>query len=339
MLVLVDSKKDQQHQALLDSSRDRMKTAEQKWSEIAVMCNAANVNRNWNQCKKRWEKLITEFKKIFDFQANTPSGGDGYFQLTRSERKEQGLPTTFQEDIFDAMMVFVPGNRAVNPHPSQYVDSTADAEAEQLLRRRTAPRPSSSDVRDEANPCRFDGYEDLDSSEEVHEDSYVPSETPTQDPTPPASEEIGGNRSTPTQPIHEDQYTPTQPINSSNPSHGGGSSEQGDAGASTSRGWKRKQASERVREEMQRVTTQFIGAISEDREARREEHTQLLQFYNTRHNETLAASIEATRSTLAANMEATRSARQTGIDVAKALMYMGDAVWHNGDPSRRPPNT
>jgi Myb/SANT-like DNA-binding domain len=72
----------------LDSSRERMRTTEQRWKEIEDLCKSQNVQRGWKQCKKRWEKLLTDFKKIFDFQAHTPSGGDGYFELERAARKE-----------------------------------------------------------------------------------------------------------------------------------------------------------------------------------------------------------------------------------------------------------
>lgn len=78
--------------------------------------------------------MLTEFKKIWDYQAHTPFGADAYFQLSKADKKNRALPTTFQEDIFEAMVVFVPKDRAVNPDPNQYVDSTADAEVEELFR-------------------------------------------------------------------------------------------------------------------------------------------------------------------------------------------------------------
>lgn len=42
----------------------------------------------------------------------------------------------------------------------------------------------------------------------MHKDSYIPSGTPSYAPTSSRSEEIGGNRYTPTQTIGEDPYTP-----------------------------------------------------------------------------------------------------------------------------------
>lgn len=61
----------------------------------------------------------------------------------------------------------------------------------------------------DTNTCRSDEYEDFDSSQEMHEDSYVALKTLIDAPTPHASEETGGERYTPTQPIGGDRYTCT----------------------------------------------------------------------------------------------------------------------------------
>lgn len=65
--------------------------------------------------------------------------------------------------------------------------------------------------------------------------------------------------------------------------------------ASTSRGWKRKRAGERIRD-VHKVTETFVKSIGEDRMARREEHNELLTFNNRRHLDLLSAQLKATRS-------------------------------------------
>jgi hypothetical protein len=68
---------------------------------------------------------------------------------------------------------------------------------------------------------------------------------------------------------------------------------------------------------MHKVTDHFVKAIAEDRTTRREEHSEILTFNNQRHTDLIAA--QAT---------ATTFARQTGIDVASALAFIGDSVWY-----------
>lgn len=225
--------------------------------------------------------------------------------------------------------MFVPGNTEVDPDPNQYVDNTTDVEVEQVVRPHMAPGPSTSDVGgNDTNLCHFDGYEDVDLSQEMHGTSYILPNTTTHAQTPFASKEIGVGR-----------HTSTQAFRSSIPSGVGGSGRQGDAGPSTTRRWKRKKASEQTRDEMHIVMSHFIGAIGEDRKARQEEHNQLIQFYNRRHSETLTANMSIAEANMFIADQATRSARQTGVDIARALTYMADAIRDLADSACRSPYT
>lgn len=127
-----------------------------------------------------------------------------------------------------------------------------------------------------------------------------------------------------------DHSTPSQPTPRQTGTRRSSVSGQEESQPSTSRGWKRKKSGERTRDDVHKVTEQFVKSIAEDRVARRQEHTEdrmtrreehseLLTFNRTKHEETLAAQTTA-------QAEATRSARQTGVDVATALSFIADSI-------------
>ncbi|KAL2472306.1 sequence-specific DNA binding transcription factor [Abeliophyllum distichum] len=45
----------------------------QKWQQIVENCNALEVNRNLNQCKRQWDALLNEYKRV----KNEGDGGGG----------------------------------------------------------------------------------------------------------------------------------------------------------------------------------------------------------------------------------------------------------------------
>lgn len=324
LLVLVDSKK---YQMALNSSRERVWTGEQRWKEIEDLCMASNVRRGWKPCKIRWEKLLIEFLKIWDFQTYTQSGGDGYFQLSRSEKKIRSLPTTFEEDIYKAMASFIPAYRAVNPDPSQYVDSTADAEAEGAfgLFNRYTPDMTPGAHSTPSNNSDLDGDDTIPHSHDVGIDRPDDEADPF---------DGSADRSIPSQPTSKRSGRRRSPITG-----------QEDVNPSTSWGWKRKKVEERTLDELHKVTDLyecesltrqsvtftnhcFVKSMEENRMGRREEHNELLQFIKRRHVDLLSAQAEATRLAQVAQAEATRSARQTRADIATALSLIVDSVRH-----------
>lgn len=95
---------------------------------------------------------------------------------------------------------------------------------------------------------------------------------------------------------------------------------------STTRGWKRKKTTERAREELHKVSEQFVKSIADDRTARREEHTQDRTARREEHNELLQFNSERHRDLLIAQDNATRSARQTGVEVATGLNFIAESM-------------
>ncbi|KAL8144436.1 hypothetical protein V2J09_017468 [Rumex salicifolius] len=84
----------------------------QKWTMVAQNCAALDVPRTSHQCRSKWESLLTEYKKILDWQKGKK--GKSYWSLDSGRRKKAGLPLDFTEDLFKAIdeAVKVQGERS-----------------------------------------------------------------------------------------------------------------------------------------------------------------------------------------------------------------------------------
>lgn len=76
--VLIGLKRQEYERSLHDHPRERMRTADQKWADIEAGYKRHNFNRKADVLKKKWEKLMTDFKKVYDYQRQIPSGQVGY---------------------------------------------------------------------------------------------------------------------------------------------------------------------------------------------------------------------------------------------------------------------
>jgi hypothetical protein len=102
----------------------RMSSASQRWDEISNELKMQGVNQTDDQCKSKWERLVTDFKKVFDYQKDKPSGRPQYFALTCKERKRLNLPPSFDEEIYNLMECWLPNQQAVNPDRRNLMDSS-----------------------------------------------------------------------------------------------------------------------------------------------------------------------------------------------------------------------
>ncbi|KAL0910635.1 hypothetical protein M5K25_021637 [Dendrobium thyrsiflorum] len=73
----------------------------QRWKMISDSCMAMNVVRSSNQCKRKWEMLLDDYKKITKWEPQ--SSEDSYWLLPEDRKKVYGLPVSFQKEVFDAM--------------------------------------------------------------------------------------------------------------------------------------------------------------------------------------------------------------------------------------------
>lgn len=74
----------------------------QKWKMIADNCVASNVVRSSNQCKRRWESLLSAYSKIREWEFRH---GEGSYWSLDGEKKQHllGLPYMIDQEVFSAM--------------------------------------------------------------------------------------------------------------------------------------------------------------------------------------------------------------------------------------------
>lgn len=77
----------------------------QKWIIIAENCCALDVVRTSNQCRRKWDSLLDNYRKIKQYESR--SGYCSYRSLDHDERNQLGLPDAFDDELFVAMGKFL----------------------------------------------------------------------------------------------------------------------------------------------------------------------------------------------------------------------------------------
>lgn len=307
LLVLIAAKRFQAEQSSLDPSRERMRTAEARWKEVEDICRKDGVSKKWEQCKKRWERLFTDFKKVYDYQKQIPVGQDGYFEMTRKERKERRLPSLFAEDWYQAMETWVPRNKSVHPDPQQVVDSTTIEES--------ITKPLFTNAHEEFSaPLIVNVDEDVDG----HREGKSPQM---------------GNRGMDIgagilfQNVHgvagpnfdhgsnEQQLSPGRANGDVTPPLGG----------STIRGWKRTRR-QKSAGDLHKVIDRLVNALVEDRQARREEHVEVMAYERDKHERLIAFEEKKHEDNLFQQRQAMEQAREMSREVTAALTFVGESL-------------
>lgn len=107
---------------------DSLKTLStyQRWKMISDNCMALDVIRSSNLCRRKWESMLAEYKKINDWESR--SGAGSYWCLESERKKEYGLPAFFDRELFGSIYDFL---KAQETRP----DSDMDSESEGLIRK------------------------------------------------------------------------------------------------------------------------------------------------------------------------------------------------------------
>jgi hypothetical protein len=121
--MLIGFKRGEKERQLLGGQREKMKTASQRWAQIREDFAKNGVERTSQQVKSKWEKLTTDWKKVYDYQRNKPSGQPGYFEMESDQKKDFNLPAQFDQEIFNLLECWYPEQRAVNPDRANLMDS------------------------------------------------------------------------------------------------------------------------------------------------------------------------------------------------------------------------
>jgi hypothetical protein len=59
-----------------------------------------SVIRTVQQIWSKWEKMVGDFKKVYDYEKNIPIGQDAYWDMLQPMKKERRLPANFAKSLF-----------------------------------------------------------------------------------------------------------------------------------------------------------------------------------------------------------------------------------------------
>ncbi|GAQ78154.1 hypothetical protein KFL_000080600 [Klebsormidium nitens] len=83
----------------------RSMSAAEKFERIAERLSKLDppVIRTPSQVEDKWDRLAADFRKVFDWDKNTPSGKPAYWDMPPDQKKEYRLPPAFSKQLFDSM--------------------------------------------------------------------------------------------------------------------------------------------------------------------------------------------------------------------------------------------
>ncbi|ONK81287.1 uncharacterized protein A4U43_C01F27420 [Asparagus officinalis] len=77
------------------------------------MVGSENRKRSSNQCKKRWESLLSDYKKITIWEASNSASAYGpYSSLKPGRRRKLHLPYSFDQQVFCSLDVVIKAQEA-----------------------------------------------------------------------------------------------------------------------------------------------------------------------------------------------------------------------------------
>ncbi|KAL5974224.1 hypothetical protein ACLOJK_030888 [Asimina triloba] len=82
----------------------------QKWKMISQNMADLNVIRSPNQCQRKWESLLFDFRKIKDWELQF--GNAAFLSLDNESKKDLGFPAFFDRELFSLMDAFLVVHRS-----------------------------------------------------------------------------------------------------------------------------------------------------------------------------------------------------------------------------------
>ncbi|VFQ94864.1 unnamed protein product [Cuscuta campestris] len=94
----------------------------QKWQLTVAHCNALDVNRSMNQCKRKWESLLDDYRKAKKWESQY-----GTVSFDDERRTDLGLPGDFCLELFEAIDAYV---KKIQGKEASGVDTDPDSDPE-----------------------------------------------------------------------------------------------------------------------------------------------------------------------------------------------------------------
>jgi hypothetical protein len=123
--------------------KERHKSAQERWKWIEDYGWSQGVHKSAQQCQDKWELLVSEFKKVNDYEKNVSGIQKSYWDLSKEERKKTAMPPNFYKEVYNALGEWYCKGRLADPgeldssaphrhtgtyHRSQSLQAASDAE-------------------------------------------------------------------------------------------------------------------------------------------------------------------------------------------------------------------
>ncbi|KAF7840224.1 trihelix transcription factor ASR3-like [Senna tora] len=76
---------------------------EPKWDMVSSFCKKRGVNREPCQCRKRWSNLLSDFKKIKNWESSKKEEDKSFWVMTKDEKKENKLPGFYDGELYNVL--------------------------------------------------------------------------------------------------------------------------------------------------------------------------------------------------------------------------------------------
>ncbi|GBG83875.1 hypothetical protein CBR_g37745 [Chara braunii] len=114
MIALIGAKRDQEaHLQGMGTAYTRMKPREWKWLDVEQRLKKVGVDREAEQCGKKRDNLMQQFKKVHHFQGLL--GKHDFFQFSEKERLSKGFNFNMDRAVYDEILGSTAKSHAINP--------------------------------------------------------------------------------------------------------------------------------------------------------------------------------------------------------------------------------
>ena len=142
-----------------------------------MRCGFSPCPRNGASCKTKWHQIIPDYKKIADFFARTGRNGADYWDMTASERKNEGLPHCFAKDLFYSIHEWFGSRPSMQPPHTRDLLSHEDGNFN-IHRQQPA---SEQDVQDNdpISEDPMDIADEMEASDDTNGHTHYPRQAPS----------------------------------------------------------------------------------------------------------------------------------------------------------------
>ena len=98
----------------------------QRISAIVMRVACSPCYRDGSACKSKWNQMIPEYKRAVDFQTHSEPSGATFWDLPMSDRRREGLPRCFPQDLYNQIHEWYGKQPAITPPHRRDLLSTSD---------------------------------------------------------------------------------------------------------------------------------------------------------------------------------------------------------------------